>query len=171
MLVKIITIVLKNTYTTDDLVERLGAMRQYYGDLVFRERKREPGRAVVAWEGYGSYTQQAVTAWHEAFRAAGIGPLVVYEALDAIEQELTGVPSVVLYVPIRFDHATEEGFGRWFREHVQPNMLLTIRTDPRAVGGCSFFWGGRHFDLSLHYFMERRRAELTALLAQEAIPV
>lgn len=156
MIVKIISTVLDNTYTTDDLIERLGLMRLYYGKRIFSKGKEITIDDVLGTE-CEPHTLTALKQWERGFETANIQPLVVYEALDTVQEEVAGMPSVVLYVPVRFtgEHVTR--LGTWFRTHVQPNILLTLRVDPRAAGGCSLIWKHTYYDFSLHYFIQRNR--------------
>lgn len=157
MLVKIISIMLKNTFTTDDLVQRIALMRIYFSKRLFSGAEHIPIHEALQGE-CDAYTLTALEAWMEGFKESALSPLVVYEALDAIEEDLAGVPSITIYLPIKFDTAFVEGFGKWFRERVQPNILLTVHTDPYVSGGCSFVWNSVHYDFSFRYFVERESA-------------
>lgn len=156
MLVKIISIMLKNTYTTDALVERLGLMRKYYGERLFVEGSTRSLEEVVQGE-CDQYTVTALKEWVRDFDATDVQPIMVYEALDTVQEELTTVPSVTLYVPVRFKPEQVEGFGKWLRANVQPNILMSLHIDPRATGGCGIIWKHVYHDLSLHYFIEKDR--------------
>lgn len=150
---------LKNTYTTDDLVERIALMRKYYAQHLFSGGEHLTLANVVQAECEAA-TFAALEEWQQAFKKEAISPLVVYEALDAIEEDLAGVPAVTLYVPIKFSPEHVERFGKWFRDNVQPNILLTLRTDPRAAGGCAFIWKSTYYDHSLRYFIQQNRAAI-----------
>lgn len=167
MLVKIISIMLRNTYTTDDLVERMSLMRTYYAKRLFTKGSEKVQPREVLDGLCEEYTLRALEHWQELFSEASVSDLAVYEALDAIEEEITGIPSLTLYVPIYFAPEYVEGFGKWLREQVQPNILMSIRTDPRMVGGCGFIWHGTFYDLSLRYYIERNRPKIVALFGQE----
>lgn len=38
---------------------------------------------------------------------------------------------------------------QWFREQVDPQILLDIRKDPSVIGGCQIIWQGMEGDFSL----------------------
>jgi len=166
MLVKIVSIMLENTYTTDDLIERIGLMRKYYGVKLFTEGNTATLADVVASE-CEPHTLTAVEQWEERFAESDVQSIVVYEALDTVQEELAGIPSVTLYVPVRFDAEQVESFGAWFRENVQPNMLLSLRIDPRATGGCGFVWNDVYHDFSLHYYLDKERDAVTELVNEQ----
>jgi len=39
--------------------------------------------------------------------------------------------------------------GRWFRQNVDPRIVLEVRLDPNIVGGCQIIWQGFEGDFSL----------------------
>lgn len=162
MLVKIVSIMLADTYTTDDVVERIALLRRYYGVKLFAGGSQTTLRESVGAE-CDEFTVGVLENWETKFAAAGIQQLVVYEALDAIEEDLSGMPSVSLYVPIRFTHEHIERFCRWFRQSVQPNILLSLRVDPRVGGGCGVIWNDVYHDLSLKYHIHEKRAEVVEM--------
>ena len=162
MLVQIITTMLTNTYTTDDLTDRVALMRHYYSVRLFTGGEHATIESTLA-DACDAYTLTCLNEWHRAFEAARISPLVIYEALDEVEESVAGLPSVTLYVPARFGHEHVVRFGMWFREHVMPNLLLTIRVDSRMVGGCGVVWKDTFYDFSLRYYMNRSRDTIIAL--------
>ena len=162
MLVKIISTILENTYTTDDLIERLGLMRLYYGKRIFSKGATLTIDDVLGTE-CESHTLEALRMWEERFQTNNIQPIVVYEALDTVQEEVAGMPSVVVYVPVRFTGEHVVRFGTWFRTHVQPNILLTLRVDPRSAGGCSLIWKDMYYDFSLHYYIQRNREDIVSM--------
>jgi len=162
MLVKIISIMLQNTYTTDDLVERLEFMRKYYNKSLFTEGGNISLQDVIKDE-CDEYTLSALKQWVDKFTIENIQPIIIFEALSTVQEDLKGVPSVILYVPVRFTHEQVEGFGVWFRENVQPNILISLRTDPRATGGCSLVWKSMFYDFSLKYFIEREKEKVVSM--------
>ena len=137
MLVKIISTMLRNTYTTDEFVERLGLMRKFYNKRLFADGEDAVLRDVLR-DDCDERTLAVLEDWLATFTEDSIQPLVIYEALDSIQEDMMGLPAVTLYVPIRFAPEETERFGKWFRENIQPNILISLRIDPRATGGCSF---------------------------------
>lgn len=162
MLVKIISTILENTYTTDDLIERLGLMRMYYGKRIYTKDTASTLDEVLGTE-CEAHTLEALRQWEEHFAKDKIQPVLVYEALDSVQEEVAKLPSVVLYVPVRFANAHVVRFGAWFRTNVQPNILLTLHVDPRSAGGCSLIWKNTYYDFSLHYYMQRTRDDIVSM--------
>jgi hypothetical protein len=163
MIVKIISTMLENTYTTDDLIERLGLMRLYYGKKIFAKGATLTINDVLDGE-CEAYTLDILRQWEKSFETNNIQPIVVYEALDTVQEEVASMPSVILYVPVRFTGEHVVRFGTWFRTHVQPNILLTLRVDPRAAGGCSLIWKNTYYDFSMHYYIQRHRDDIVTMV-------
>jgi F0F1-type ATP synthase delta subunit len=162
MLVKIITIMLRNTYTTDELVERIGIMRAYYDRVLFKEEKDLRIKDVVKEDAEEGVSER-LEEWYSEMVSQKIPPLVVYEALDAILEDMSGLPTVALYVPVRFTPKHIMRFGEWFRKEVQPNILLSVRIDPRVTGGCGIVWQATYHDFSLRYYLSMHREEIMKL--------
>jgi hypothetical protein len=157
---------LKNTYTTDDLIERLGFMRKYYGTKIFTE-----GSKVSLEEMFGTeceeHTLRSLKEWEKEFTKSNIQPIVVYEALDTVQEEISGMPTVTMYVPVRFGPTDVERFGTWFRTNVQPSLLISLRVDPRSTGGCSLIWKHTYYDFSLHYYIQRHRDDVVKMVNEK----
>ncbi len=162
MLVKIISIMLKDTYTTDDLSERLGLMQKYYNRYLFGGGEKTDIKKVLI-DSCDTNTLKILENWTNRFDEESIQPIVVYEALDSIREDLTGLPSVTVYVPVRFPNKQVEKLGIWFRENVQPNILISLHIDPRATGGCSFVWNSVYYDFSLKYFLDKKKDDVVSI--------
>lgn len=163
MIIQIVSVMLRNTYTTDDLVERIGHMRTYLSKRLFSEKDADTSLNEVLRDTCDAHTLSCLTDWEAAFTKANIVPLVVYETLDSIEEDMAGIPSVTLYVPIHFSPVHVERFGTWFRRNVQPNILMTMRTDARTSGGCAFIWKGTYYDFSLRYHINAHRKDIISM--------
>ncbi len=159
MLVKIISIMLHNTYTTDDLVERIGLIKKYYNKYLFTNDTDVTVRDVLLGE-CDPYTLKSIEEWDEKFKSSGVQPLVVYEALDVAQEDLMGIPSVTMYVPVSFSKSEVDKFGMWFRDNVQPNILLSLHIDPRATGGCVFIWNNKYYDFSIKYYIDKKHNDI-----------
>ena len=151
---------IENTYTTDDLVERLGLLRKYYDKVLFTDAADATVRSILEGE-CDERTLALLETWAATFEKQKIQPLVVYEALDTVQEDMAGVPAVTLYVPVRFTVEQVEQLGSWFRENVQPNVLLSLHIDPRTTGGCAFIWNDVYHNYSLRYYIDKRRDEIT----------
>jgi len=162
MLVKAINILLARTYTSDQLVERLGLLRDHYGAVLFK------GASPVAFEEMLSpetdaYTRGVLRELIKAFARAEITDSQLYQAIPEIEWEVSRLPTTTVYVPVRFPPEELERLGQWFRTHVQPNILLTVRVDARVAGGCAVVWNNHYHDFSLRYYMRKHRAEIVSM--------
>lgn len=168
MVVKIINIILTNTFTTDELSERVGCLREYYAARIFKNDTTSSVADLCAPH-VSEYTVAVLEEWDRAFKREKLSDREVYDALDHIEEEVSKLPSVVVYVPIRFTHEYVARFGRWFRANVQPNIFLKLHTDPRVAGGCAFVWNDRYHDFSLRFFIHKNRKAIVDMFNRHAI--
>lgn len=70
--------------------------------------------------------------------------------LQALRKWLSGVPTLLLYVPVTFDTATVAELSEWARREVNSSVLLDIKVDANMIGGCSFVHDAVYYDRSLH---------------------
>ncbi|MBP9749533.1 MAG: hypothetical protein KBD21_02290 [Candidatus Pacebacteria bacterium] len=163
MLVRIISIILRNTYTTDDLSVRVVAMRKYYDTLLYKKKNAATKVDLQdVMQNIDGDTTEAVSEWLHDFEKAALQPIVVYEALDTVEEEIVGLPTVTVYVPIRFSKIHVKRFGEWFRSNVQPNIMLNIRIDSSTAGGCSFVWQNVYHDFSFRYYAHKEHERIVS---------
>lgn len=162
MLVKVINILLAHTYTSDDLVKRVGFLRDYYSCILFKQGAQCSIDTVVS-EDVDDYTRHVLEKLVQAFEKEKLAPALVYQALSEVEEQVSRMPTVTLYLPIRLSPEAYEGIGIWFRTNVQPNLLLTVRVDARVAGGCGVVWNNVYHDFSLRYYMRKHRAEIVSM--------
>jgi len=164
MIVKIINTVLQDTYTSDELTERIGIMREHYGAKAFTPSEKDKS----VQDRYGAtiepYTLNVLERWERVFTEMKLTPKELYEIMDEIEEEVSTIPSAILYVPIHFSSDYIAGFGKWLRENTKPNLLLTVRTDSRVSGGCAVIWNNTYYDFSMKYFVKAHRQSLVEMV-------
>lgn len=169
MLVKVISILIAHTYTSDDLIERIGFLRDYFGAKLFGGKDALSLDAVLPAE-VDAHTRVVMRNLVAEFEKSELTAESVYQVLPDIEREVSRLPGVTLYVPVRFPSKQREEFGIWFRRHVQPNLVLTMRVDTRVAGGCAVVWNNVYHDFSLRYHMRAHRAELVAMFDRHTTP-
>lgn len=156
---KIISIMLQNTYTSDDLVKRLGWLRVFYSEHLFNGKGEDSLKTILGKE-CEEENIQVLQEWIDDFKKNNLLEHEVYEAINEIEKKVSTLETITLYVPIKFSHQYIARFGKWFRENVQRDTLLTLRTNPEVSGGCGVVFNDVYHDFSLRYFIKKSRAEL-----------
>lgn len=56
---------------------------------------------------------------------------------------------VIIILAVSLSKEEIRRLGRWFRQNVDPQILLEIRRDKKIVGGCRLIWRGFEGDFSL----------------------
>lgn len=64
---------------------------------------------------------------------------------DIIEK----LPVVVITLATTLPKEDARRLKQWFRQNVDPQILLEIREDPKIIGGCQIIWQGVEGDFSL----------------------
>lgn len=162
MVVKIISIILSNTVTTDDLTERLSLLRGYYQTKLFggAEDQKLGIREYLKDQATNEEHVQALEEWEQAFKRQQVTGKSVYDSYELINKELGALPTTTVYVPVKFPQKELQGMGEWFRREVQPNMMLEVKVDAGTVGGCAIVWGSVYHDFSLRYAIRKKREEV-----------
>ena len=86
------------------------------------------------------------------------------EDLHAARRALEGVPTLTLYVPAPLAPGSVASVARWCRREIDPTLLLDIKIDRAAAGGCLFAWQGVLHDFSFTYFLRQHTRDYEALL-------
>ncbi len=160
--------ILANTYTKVDCSHRLILLQDVLEEF---PDTRTPGAFVRAvQERYSAddkVAADAIVGWGEAvgeYLAEGEGG----ERLRELKHHLETLPELVLYVPITLSPASIETIGTWCRAELDPEILLDLKIDREAVGGCLIAWKGVLHDLSLSYFLTQHARERAALIERIA---
>lgn len=162
MIVQVVTIVLENTFTTDDLSERLALLKAYlqlrlFGDDADRKHSLE---SFFTEQSVPNATQHALKEWLDVFDERKLTLKTVYDSLDDVEEEVKGIPQVTLYVPKVLSNESYGKLCTWFRTNVQQNLLLSVRVDVAVTGGCGVVWNNVYHDLSFRYFMRKHKKDI-----------
>ena len=160
--------ILANTYTTSDAYKRLLVLEDVLQHSLFEKGAGTAGvqellKERSAMSGDHGATK-AVAAWNADFLSR-----FKKESLNADMQTLKNaveqLPKLIVYAPVVFDAAQIQMIGTWCRKNIDPKLLLDMRIDPEAGGGCMFVWRDTLHDFSLRYFLKKRRAEFAKIMS------
>lgn len=82
------------------------------------------------------------------FRSSEGKPYLDEETLitpDIIEK----LPLVIITLAVSLTKEEIRRLGQWFRQNIDPQILLDLRRDAKILGGCQLIWQGMEGDFSL----------------------
>lgn len=84
--------------------------------------------------------------------------------LRALRGALASAPVLTLYTASPLSDTAVEPIARWCRREIDPALVLDLKLDPAAAGGCLIAWRGVLHDYSFSARARKHEAELTALI-------
>ncbi|MDB5238005.1 MAG: hypothetical protein JWM46_275 [Candidatus Kaiserbacteria bacterium] len=161
--------VLKNTFCISDLHRRADILQTFLEHFFFGTTPKTGSRAelIVSFYAQGDpetvQHAHAVAAWGDAVLDL-YTEKNVYERIKLLKSLAASLPKLTLYIPVHFALSQIERIGEWCRAQVQPDILLDIKIDPEAVGGCAFVYKNTFHDFSFSYFADKQRAAILSLV-------
>lgn len=161
--------VFKNTYSVGDLYHRADLLQRFLEHYFFETHDSHESRIDLLKMYYRDVDPEtashvaAIAAWGSEF-ADLFSAENVYEKMRAFKASARSYEKLTLYIPVHFGPAQMERIGSWCRAKVAPEVMLDLRIDPTAVGGCAFVYRNTFHDFSFTYFASNVRSKLVDLL-------
>ena len=163
-------IVLKNTYTTAALQQRIALLKEFleyafYGagggqspslqmlDTFAAERSLEPVHV------------DALRAWGPGLWGA-ISAGTFYQTLNTLLASFKEVPVLTLYTPVKFPPQEMSVLGERIRALMGKVVLIDDHIDSDLSIGCAFVLSGVYHEYGLPFFVGRKQAELMTLITR-----
>lgn len=156
-----------NTFTKQDFYSRLGVVQEFLEQALFSsaintedladqcaDYARQSGRIESA-----NYIRDWGNDFFNIFTADNL-----YEAMEELKQEVEELPELVLYTPVSLENKQSEEIGAIAREMFDPEVMINLSVDSKALGGCSFVWQGKFYDFSFNYFLEKNEEAVLELI-------
>ena len=87
------------------------------------------------------------------------------ETIDHCMKELDNDSACVhLTIPQSVSEDEEEEMALWVSEAAGRNLLVDVRVDPEAIGGCMIGIKGKYYDYSYRYWFEKKREEIEKMI-------
>lgn len=155
--------ILSNTFTRTDVGKRLLLLQDFLETVAYGEVSK-PGSLSEALQAHYAGSERsaeasAVAAWGEE-TLRFMAEARMHERLRELKEQLTALPELVLYTSTILSSANIASLGSWCRANIDPRILLELRTDPSAIGGCFFVWKNQYHDYSLSYFINKNREKI-----------
>lgn len=163
--------ILVNTYTTSDAYKRLLVLEDILQHALFKRDADAAGIPALLKDrqerGNDGGACEKIAAWDPSFFARFSGESLNRD-IETLKSAVEGLPKLVLYAPVFFDAKEIEMIGVWCRKNIDQRLLLDVRIDPQAGGGCMFVWHDTLHDFSLRYFLKKRSGEFAKIMADHA---
>jgi hypothetical protein len=161
--------IVKNTFSASDLYRRADILQRFLEHFFFEPATSSDTRAHLIGTYYHDSDAEtvghasAVAAWgDEVLDAYSADNL--YERIQELKHTVRSFPKLTLYVPVRFSAAQIERIGQWCRTQIQADIMLDLKIDPGAVGGCAFAYNNAFHDVSFSYYSNKERAAIVSLI-------
>jgi F0F1-type ATP synthase delta subunit len=161
--------IIKNTYTTDDLKLRLALLREFLEEQFFAGGANQL-QEFFAKRQVDPNHKKAMLSWNQEFYHA-FNPENLYKLLGQLSEDINKLPKVILTTAINFadNRSAAARLARWFRQNLDPQTLIKLKTDPQIIGGVRIVYGDRYGDYSLKKRLEKNHDRLKKIFAQSSI--
>lgn len=163
----LLSLITQVTFTVADAHRRLRLMREYF------EKKFYAGAGDLAMEEFLS-TREVLQTDKDALFGLGDEFYATftkdscYKLLDSLNEEVKKMPTVRLNVSFDLPSPEVAKLGLWFRQNLPVTVLLDIKIDADAFGGCTFAWNGYLKDFSLRYFLKKQKSDIVKIIQSYA---
>lgn len=160
--------VLSNTYSTADAYKRLLLLEDFLQHTLYENREEGvdfKSALLATYQGRSEHSiAEAVAAWGapviESFSKEN-----VQAGMQTMKRCIEELPKLILYTSVILEQKHVEAICVWCRKNIDPHVLLDMRLDTEAAGGCVLVWRNKLHDFSLRYFIKKHEDELSKLLA------
>jgi len=162
----LLTYMLRNTYTGNDLHRRMGILRQCVEHALFTQGDISFDQACEAFlsDDVLEGDAQAVRQWGAQVLTAFTQQNISAHMND-LHAEVDLLPVLTLYIPKELPHEEIDSIGLWSRAQCDEKVLLDIHIDPEVVGGCGFVWNDTYHEFSFRSKIKEQTGVITELLS------
>lgn len=157
--------VLANTFTVNDAHQRMLLLQDFLDHAVYQQ-SGEVNLVEALQNRYkdrDAAAAQAIAAWgDDALNFFRTGD--VHHHIAAMKERIDASPILILYVPVILETSHIVPLIEWSRAHIDRALLLDIRVDKAAAGGCIIVWQNVRHDFSFPYFLAKRSADVAVLI-------
>ena len=159
---------LSNTYTIADAYKRLLLLEDFLQHSLFGNAAESGKSATQLLKarylgGKEHEIAEAVALWGDS-TVAYFTADNVHTEMEALKAAFGSLPALTLYAPVYFDQPQIREIGEWCRANIDKRLMIDLRVDPKAAGGCVFVWKNKLHDFSLGYFMRKHSNEFDGIV-------
>lgn len=165
--------ILSNTYSVNDAYHRIDMLQRALEHAFFEGGEQRQDRAAMVrahYEGSDPESRMhaaAIAAWGEGVLDT-VASDTLYARIQSLKEAVKASSKLTLYAPVHLTSEHIKWIGEWCRAELQRDMLLDLKVDPSAVGGCTLVYQNTFHDLSFTYFARKQREKLVQLVASYA---
>ena len=156
------SIVLTNTYTKTDYLRRLTILREFLENKFYKEKDLKLvdflTRTKVSQHDRETLEKLDVNFFN-LFTVDNL-----YTIINGLTAALKALPILTLYLAVILDEYQLDELGKWFRQNLNPELIMDVRCNPTLVSGCSYVWNNKYKDLSLHYFLSQKQELINKII-------
>ncbi|OGG32434.1 hypothetical protein A3I51_02595 [Candidatus Gottesmanbacteria bacterium RIFCSPLOWO2_02_FULL_38_8] len=163
-------IILSKTYTKTDYLRRVTLIREYLERRIYKE----PELLFPDYLNMIAASQFDVKAlshldvhFFNLFTKDNL-----YLLINGLMDALRTLPVLTLYLAVILDEIQMDELGIWFRNNLNPELIIDVRCNPTIVSGCAYVWNNNYKDLSLHNFLSQKENIINKIIdayAQEQL--
>lgn len=152
---EILTTILKNTYSLNQLKHRLRILKANLLKTFFGGNPDSiPDVNLPAQD--QNWLKSLPESLYREFNKDN-----VYQIFDSIELEISKLKTLTMYLAFEPDELTLSQIGEYSRKNFSSTLLLDIKLDPNLFAGAALVWKGIYKDYSLRAKIEEKKVEIS----------
>lgn len=155
-------IILQKTYTKSDYIRRCTVLREYLETKFFKDSSLGFSQ-FLAKANISENDKGALLTLDEHFFNLFTRDNL-YIIINGLSESLKALPVLTLYLAVNLDDPQISQLGRWFRENLNPELIMDVRCNPTLVTGCAYVWNNRYKDLSLHFLFAQKEEFINKII-------
>lgn len=160
-------IILQNTFTKTDYLKRLTYLREFLEQKFFAANPTSFADYLTSVHA-SHYDRESMDKWDESFFNLFTKDNL-YLLINGLIEKMKGLQTLTLYLPVVLDDYQLDSLGKWFRQNLNPELIMDIRLNPDLISGCAYAWNGKYKDLSFKSFMSKKQDIISKILEAYAV--
>lgn len=139
---KLVSKILENTFTQQELNRRLGILKEYLNKKIFTSKKN--GQLLELEAEDQAWIDTLGDDFLNKFNKDNLVKL-----LDGLANKTKQLKSLGIIIPVEFPQDQVKLLGEKVRSSFGQNFLIDIKLDPSLIAGCALVWNGVMKDYSI----------------------
>lgn len=161
------TALTKNFYTIQDIYLATSLLKEFFDSYFFTSKKKESCKPALKKflkkHGEFEHINRGLLSLGDDFYET-FNPDTSASIFDLLAKKIEECKQIILYVPILLPFDETKKIGEWIHANIEKSILIDLKVDRFAAGGCAFVWNGVHYDFSLRYFLKKKEKEIIQMI-------